>query len=238
MDRWYRGSNMLVVISGKIGNGNEETGISELLEQKFGGMGEGILDPFETKTVYGKADERHFKKKTEQAHFMMGVPGLSITDPRRYALQMGQVVLGGGMSSRLFNEIREKRGLAYYVRSELDMNFDCGYLGVRAGVKLEKLGEAMKVVKEEMLKLADTITEEELKKAKEFILGHMPLSLEGSMDLAQYFGMRTLILDEIRQPEEATKNVSSVTLDEVKKVLNEMVSEDKIRSVVVGPKSK
>ena len=239
MNRWYRGSNMLIVIAGKFSNPKfSNSQMKELLEEKFGGMDSGKMDNYKTKASYGKAEARHFKKKTEQAHFYLGVPGLSINDPRRYALQMGQVVLGGGMSSRLFNEIREKRGLAYYVKADMDSNFDCGYLGVRAGVKLEKLGEAMAVVKEEMLKLAETITQEELAKAKDYILGHLPLSLEGSMDIAQFYGMRALVMDEIRHPDEVVKRVSSVQLDEVKKVLSELVSEKLIRSVVVGPKGK
>jgi len=239
MNRWYRGSNMLIVIAGKFSNPKfSNSQMKELLEEKFGGMDSGKMDNYKTKASYGKAEARHFKKKTEQAHFYLGVPGLSINDPRRYALQMGQVVLGGGMSSRLFNEIREKRGLAYYVKADMDSNFDCGYLGVRAGVKLEKLGEAMAVVKEEMLKLAETITQEELAKAKDYILGHLPLSLEGSMDIAQFYGMRALVMDEIRHPDEVVKRVSSVQLDEVKKVLSELVSEKLIRSVVVGPRGK
>lgn len=236
MGRWYRGSNMLVVVAGKINNQNDQ--IMQLLEEKFGSLGEGSIDRYETPAEYGVAEARHFKKKTEQAHFVLGVPGLSITDPRRYALQMGQVVLGGGMSSRLFNEIREKRGLAYYVKADLDSNFDCGYLGVRAGVKLEKLSEAVGVVKEEMLKLAETITEAELAKAKEYVLGHLPLSLEGSMDVAQFLGMRALILDEIRQPDEVVKMIGEVSLADVKKIMSELVQEKLIRSVVVGPKAK
>lgn len=236
MGRWYQGGNMMVVVAGKIANGIQHTANS-LIEEKFGNMGRGGIDKYETPAIYGEAEAKHFKKKTEQAHFVMGVPGLSISDPQRYALQMGQVVLGGGMSSRLFNEIREKRGLAYYVKAELDSNFDCGYLSVRAGVTLGKLSEAMKVVREEMLKLSETITEAELAKAKEYILGHMPLSLEGSMDVAQFFGMRALVLDEIRQPEEVKKNIEKITLVEVKKVLGEIISEKLIRSVVVGPAS-
>jgi predicted Zn-dependent peptidase len=235
MDKWYRGSNLLVVVSGKI---EDEAKTLALIEEKMGVIGKGSLEPYTSTASYGKAEARHFKKKTEQAHFVMGVPGLSMEDPQRYALQLAQVVLGGGMSSRLFNEIREKRGLAYYVRSELDTNFDCGYWSVRAGVKLEKLGEAMKVVKEEFLKLGETITEAEVKKAKEFILGHMPLSLEGTMEVAQFFAMRGLILDKIRQPDEVVQLVSGVTLEQVKKVIAELVSQDKIRSVVVGPKAK
>ncbi len=237
MDRWYKGSNMLVVVAGKIVQGTKYN-VQSLIEEKFGEIGNGELEKYETAASYGKPEHRHFKKKTEQAHFYMGVPGLSITDPRRWALQMGQIVLGGGMSSRLFNEIREKRGLAYYVKADLDMNFDCGYLGVRAGVKLEQLSEAMKVVKEEMLKLADTITESELIKAKEYVLGHMPLSLEGSMDIAQFYGMRALVLDDIRHPDQIVNNVTSVDLQSVKKVLNEIITEEMLRSVVVGPKAK
>lgn len=187
--------------------------------------------------MYGKAEAKHFKKKTEQAHFYLGVPGVSVTDPRRYALQLAQVVLGGGMSSRLFNEIREKRGLAYYVRAELDTAYDVGYFAVRAGVALEKLGEALKVSREELLKLGATIKATEIAKAKEYILGHLPLTLEDSMGVAQFVGMRALITDEIRQPEETEKLVNAVTLDEVQAVLAELVKEEEIRSVVVGPKA-
>jgi predicted Zn-dependent peptidase len=235
MGRWYRGGNMLIVVAGNLKTLEER---SEILEEKFGGMGTGKIDKYESQAKYGEIGAKHFKKKTEQAHFVMGVPGLSITDPRRYSFQMGQVILGGGMSSRLFNEIREKRGLAYYVRAEMDSNFDCGYLGIRAGVELAKLGEAMKVVREEMLKLSETITEAELFKAKEYILGHMPLSLEGSMDIAQFYGMRALVLDEIRQPEEVKKEIEKLTLAHVKSVTHELIKEDLIRSVVVGPKAK
>ena len=244
MQRWYRGGNMLVVVAGKL-MVNGQWLMDEVIEEKFGGMGRGrkmvngqwLMDDYVSKASYGKPEHRHFQKKTEQAHFVMGVPGLSMSDPRRYALQMGQIVLGGGMSSRLFNEIREKRGLAYYVKAEMETNFDCGYLSVRAGVALDKLGEAMKVVREEMLKLAETITGAELNKAKEYILGHLPLSLEGSMDIAQFYGMRALMLDEIRQPEEIKEAIEKITLDQVKEITRELVREERIRSVVVGPKA-
>jgi len=142
------------------------------------------------------------------------------------------------MSSRLFNEIREKRGLAYYVRAEMDTAYDVGYLAVRAGVALGKLEEALRVSKEELLKLGSTITQTELRKAKEYVLGHLPLTLEDSMGVAQFFGMRALITDEIRQPEEVERIVRGVTLDEVKQVLTELVKEEEIRTVIVGPRAK
>lgn len=235
MGAWYKGGNMLVVLAGKV---NDQSHLNTLLEEKLGMMEEGPIAGYTTVATYGAPKALHHKKKTEQAHFYIGVPGLSMVDPRRYALSLGQVVLGGGMSSRLFDEIREKRGLAYYVKAEMDSGYDAGYFSVRAGVKLSQLDEAMKVVQEEMLKLADTITAKEIAKAKEYLLGRMPLSLEDSMGVAQFFGMRALMMDEIRQPEETAKQIAATSIDEVKKVLKELVSEDKLRSVVVGPKAR
>lgn len=237
MGEWYLGGNMLVVVAGRT-MVNGKWSMDDIIEEKFGGMATGKIAPYTSKAVYGPAEARQRKKKTEQAHFYMGVPALCMTDPRRYALSLGQVILGGGMSSRLFNEIREKRGLAYYVKADLDSAYDAGYFAVRAGVKLEKLGEAMKVVREEMFKLADTITGAEITKAKEYLLGRMPLSLEDSMGVAQFFGTRALILDEIRQPSEVEAKIKGTSIEEVKQVVGELVKESELRSVVVGPKAK
>lgn len=233
MGEWYRGANMLVVLAGAVG---EEA--RDLVEEKFGRIAGGEISPYVTQASYGTTRQYHLKKKTEQAHFLLGVPALAMDDPRRYALQLGQIVLGGGMSSRLFNEIREKRGLAYYVKAELDTSYDVGYLAVRAGVKLDKLGEAMQVARYELLRLGETVTEQELVRAKEFLLGRLTLSLEESMGLAQFFGTRALILDQVRQPEEVVAQVKGVTLEEVQAVLQEIVKESEIRQVVVGPKSR
>lgn len=235
MSQWYYGGNMLVVLAGKIGDKQD---VVKLIEEKLGRVKQGGIREYVSAGGYGEAGAKHCKKKTEQAHFYLGVPALSMHDPRRYALQLAQIVLGGGMSSRLFNEIREKRGLAYYVKAETDMTFDTGYLAVRAGVKLEQLAEALKVVKEELLKLGGTITEAELKKAKEYVLGRMPLSLEESMGVAQFFGMRALIKDEIVQPVDVVAKVKAVTMEEVRAVCEAVIKESEIRTVVVGPKGK
>ncbi|GAB4026713.1 MAG: pitrilysin family protein [Candidatus Microgenomates bacterium] len=233
LNKWYYGGNVLVVVAGKI---TDKSKVTKLIEEKLGVMKQGGIMDYTSAGGYGKVEAKLCKKKTEQAHFYMGVPGLSMYDPRRFALQLAQVVLGGGMSSRLFNEIREKRGLAYYVKADMDMTYDTGYLAVRAGVKLEQLSEALKVVKEELLKLGSTITEAELAKAKEYVLGRMPLSLEESMGVAQFFGMQTLIKDEVIQPDQVVKKVKAVTMEEVRTVCGELIKESEIRSVVVGPK--
>ncbi|MEI6690321.1 MAG: pitrilysin family protein [bacterium] len=233
LDKWYVGGNMLVVIVGKY-NAKE---LADNIEKRFGKIKKGAIVPYVSKINYGPVEHRHIEKKTEQAHFWMGVPAISMTDPRRYALNLASVILGGGMSSRLFNEVREKRGLAYYVGATLNTDFDGGYLGVRAGVKLDKLTEAMDVVRAEMLKLADTITQEELTKAKEFILGHLPLSLEDTMGVAHFVGMRALETEDIRQPSDVEDGIKKATLADVKKVAAEMIRPELIRSVVVGPKA-
>ncbi len=237
MGDWYRGGNVLVVVAGKGKILEERREILELVDEKFGGMGVGEIAGYTEPGVYGTERFVHVKKETEQAHFVMGVPGIPLTDPRRYSLQLAQVILGGSMSSRLFNEIREKRGLAYYVSSSVDMAYDCGYFSVRAGVKLANLGEAMGLVKDEMLKLGETFTNEELSRAKEYVLGHLPLQLEDTMGVAQFFATRALVLDEIRQPDEVVKAVQAVTLADVQSVLKELVKEGAIRTVVVGPKA-
>ncbi|KKU46521.1 MAG: Processing protease [Microgenomates group bacterium GW2011_GWA2_46_7] len=234
MGEWYRGGNMLVVVAGKIANHQFS---NSQIEEQFGEMSEGPITGYKTVATFGQPEAQHHKKKTEQAHFVIGVPALPMTDPRRYALSIAQVVLGGNMSSRLFNEIREKRGLAYYVRADLDTSYDCGYLAVRSGVKLTKLKEAMEIVRAEMLKLGETMTQSELKRGQDYLLGKMPLSLEDSMGVAQFFGTRTLILNEIRQPTDVEQAIKAVKIEEVRGILTDLVKEELIRSVVVGPKA-
>lgn len=233
MKEWYRGGNMLVVVAGKL-PANQV--LTDMIQQQFGGIEKGNIAPYITTASYGKKQSYHLQKKTEQAHFLIGVPAISMDDPRRYSLQLGQVILGGGMSSRLFNEIREKRGLAYYVKADLDTSYDVGYLAVRAGVKLENLSEAMEVVRHELFRLADTLTELEVSRAKEYLLGRLTLSLEDSMGVAQFFGTRALILDKIRQPREVMSAVQRVTMKQVREVLKDLVAERHLRSVVVGPR--
>ncbi|MBU0650224.1 insulinase family protein, partial [Patescibacteria group bacterium] len=165
--RWYKGGNILVVVAGKVNNQSTNTNVQNSIQEYFGEMEKGEMEPYVSKARFGERRSKFVQKKTEQAHFVLGVPGVDMKDPRRYALQLAQVVLGGNMSSRLFDEIREKRGLAYYVQAISESEYDSGYFAVRAGVKLSKLGEATKVVRSEMLRLGRTITEKELRKGKD-----------------------------------------------------------------------
>jgi len=227
--KWYRGENVLVVVAGKTDQPREA------IVEAFGSLVPGERQPYLEETQYGAARQKHIDKKTEQAHFVLGVPGVSMRDPRRYALAVGQTVLGGNMSSRLFTEIREKRGLAYYVRAELETNFDAGYLSVKAGVKLEKLEEAMEVARREMLKLSESLNGSEILRAKEYLRGKLALQLEGTGEVAQFVGVRALVLGEVHQPQEVAEKIAKVELGEVRGVLAELVREEAMRTCVVGP---
>lgn len=230
MKKWYRGGNVLVVVAGKVGSAGK------LIEEKFGSMADGGIDAHKSKGMYGKKSKFHLKKKTEQAHFVLGVPGLKFNDPGRYSLLLLQIILGGNMSSRLFTEIREKRGLAYYVKASAERYFDVGHLAVRAGVKLDALDEAVNLVRRELLGISKSVTKEELAQVKEYFKGVFVLSLEDPLNVAKFIGEWALAMDEVREPGESLMAVSDVSLEQVREIAGELLSEDKIKTVVVGPK--
>jgi len=178
-------------------------------------------------------------KKTEQAHFCLGVPGYSLKDKRRWAAGVLTAILGGGMSSRLFLEIRERRGLAYYVGSEAEFYTDSGYVVSRAGVKIEKLSEAIKVTLGEMEKLAvKKVGQKELEKAKEMLKGHLILSLEDSQNVAQRGATQLILEGKVRTPTQALAEIDKVTAGDVQWVARDLFRRGKINLTIVGPYKK
>ena len=140
------------------------------------------------------------------------------------------------MSSRLFIEIREKRGLAYYVEAMPDFYTDSGYLLTRAGVKLEKIDEAIKVTRREFQKLMDKkVGTQELKKTKEFLKGRMVLALEDSYAVASRYAAQVLLERKIRTPEEAMRLVDKVTAEDVQRVARDIFRPEKLNLAIIGP---
>src|SRR3989338_1030342 len=151
-------------------------------------------------------------KKTDQAHFALGVRGYDMFHKDRYALQLLAVILGGGMSSRLFIEIRERRGLAYYVGTRADNATDTGNLATFAGVQTDKADAAITTTLQEYVKIADTPVDiAELTKAKEMIKGGMLLGLESSEERATWGGVQELLRNEITPVGEIIKRIDAVT---------------------------
>lgn len=177
-------------------------------------------------------------KKTEQAHLILGWQGIERSDKRKYALSVLDTILGGTMSSRLFTEVREKRGLCYYVRSEVDHYHNTGIFGASAGVDPTRIDEALKTILGEFAALLDgskPVTQEELGRAKDTFSGTMTLGLEDSRQVAQFFGMKQLLSQKTQSPDEVLQKIMAVTLEEVQQVAQDLVADGGVRLAVIGP---
>lgn len=226
--QWYRGENVVVMIGGNLNRGTREW-----VETSFEGLEEGKLAGFVDRVRFGSEREKIIEKGTEQTHFVVGVPGLSFDDERKYAEAVLRVILGGNMSSRLFTEIREKRGLAYYVGAMAGHFYDGGYLAVRAGVRKDKFEEALEVVKEQMRLMGEEVSQEELTKAKGYLRGKIALSLEGASGVVRWFGKGMVLKGDKEQPNEWLKQVEKVSLEEVISLGKELFKVDEMRVAVV-----
>ncbi len=174
-------------------------------------------------------------KKTEQAHFCLATPGLSAAHPDRYVLDVLNAVLGEGMSSRLFLEIREKRSLCYDVHSYVNHYLDTGSTVVNAGVDPSKLDEALRATIDELIKMDHGVPEKELHKAKEFIKGRLQLRMEDTRAVASWLGGQELLRREILTVDEVLAIVDDVTAESLRRVATELWRTEAFRLAVVGP---
>jgi predicted Zn-dependent peptidase len=175
------------------------------------------------------------RRETEQAHICLGARALSYLDPDRYVLDLLNTVLGEGMSSRLFLNIRERLGLAYDVHSFTQKHRDTGYLGVYIGVDPKKAVDAVNAVMAELRSLSETeVSPDELARAKEFTKGRLRLELETTNGVAFWLTYQELLLGQIRTIEEELAFVDSVTAADVTRVASNVLS-GPIQMAVIGP---
>ena len=240
---WYDLENMVLILAGD----SEIVGdikTLDLAEKMFSKepkikrtAGKKNLKPYFSEQIVSSDYLWVEEKKTEQAHLVLGWPGLPRGNPDRYAMSVLSVIMGGNMSSRLFTEVREKRALCYYVRSDVDYFQNAGVVGASAGVDPSRVYEAIEVTLQEFRAIADgtkPVTESELLRAKEYIAGMTVLSLEDSESVAQYFGSKQLLQGEIDTPEEVLKKIQAVTIDQVHQLANRLYK-GKPKLAVVGP---
>jgi len=230
----YSASNLTVVIAGGI----ETDKAVALVEKYFSPMKQ-----FKTKT-FDPLKEQQDKpavmikqKQTEQIHIALGVRTVPISSPKRYPLSVLSAILGGGMSSRLFHEIREKRGLAYYVRTSSDEYADVGTLVSTAGIDPKRVVEAVEVMVAEYSKVASGelgLTDDELRKSKEFLKGHLVLDLEDSRSVAGFYAHQELLEDAIENPEDVIAQIEAVTKDDVVAVGKEFFKEQTLNFALIG----
>lgn len=177
-------------------------------------------------------------KKTEQAHFSLGFRTFSFHDRRKYILSILSTILGGGMSSRLFIQVREKRGLCYYISTGVESYSDCGNIVTQAGVtkNVSKIKEAVKAILEEHKKITQgDIKKEELIRAKELIKGRLLLSLEDTANVANFFGNRLLLQNKILTPEQIIAEVEKVNIKDIIDLSKNIFIEKNLNFALIGP---
>lgn len=234
MGRLYSADNITVVVAG----GVKEKEALSLAEKYFSAMKRFKTDkPVPVKEAQVKPTVFVKHKQTEQIHVALGVRTVSLHSKKRYPLTVLSAILGGGMSSRLFHEVREKRGLAYYVRSSSDEYTDAGTLVSTAGIDPKRVEEAIKVMVSEYAKIATgkmDLKSDELRKAKEYLKGHLVLDLEDSKSVAGYYASQELLEERIENPDEALDKIEAVTKEEVEAVGKEFFKEKGLNLAVIG----
>lgn len=174
-------------------------------------------------------------RETEQTHLCLALPGLSLLHPKRFTLDLMNVVLGEGMSSRLFLEVRDKLGLAYNIHSYLDHFQDSGALTVYAGVKPNNLEIGISAILQQLQLLRERVSEEELIKAKELSKGRLLLRMEDSRSVAGWVGGQEVLNGNILDVEDVVSIIDAVTTEEMSALAQELLVGDKLRLSVVGP---
>ncbi len=175
------------------------------------------------------------KSELEQVHLCLGVPALPLTDRRRFTVSVMNNILGGGMSSRLFQNIRERQGLAYSIFSDLNPYRDTGILSVYAGTSLETTGKLVQSVLDEFRRMRDEpIADEELRRAKDHLKGATLLSLEGSGARMSSLARYHMYFDRHFTPQELIAMLEAVTAEEVQAVAREFFQPGRIAASVVG----
>ena len=235
MAEHYLPENTVVAIAG----GVAQKDILKAINEQFGEWQTGTKKASPFPPFKGANGKRLVveKRDIEQDHFLLALPALSISDPRRYTESLLNVVLGEGMSSRLFSEIRDKMGLAYAIHSYAEFLKDTGALTVAASVDPDNLMKALEAVIKELNLLKTTLTEKELAKAKELSKGRLALRLEDSRHVASWLGGQEVLTGEVLTPEEVLRRIDAVTLADLKNLAEELIKEDKLRLSLVGPVS-
>lgn len=175
-------------------------------------------------------------KDTNQVHCAIGFPAYGLDDPRRPALAVLATVLGGTMSSRLFIQVRERRGLAYYVKAGEQPYEDTGIFTIQAGLDKSRIEEAIRVIMGEVKSVVEKgITANELRDAKEHFRGKFILNLEESNELASFVGIQELFLKEIKTPEERLARIQAVTRAQVQAAAREVFKLSRLSMAIIGP---
>jgi len=230
----YRASTAVVAIMGDVSRTQAEAIAEKLTEKLPAGTAPAALPNV---TMRISASEQRIAHPASQSHILIGVPGMSRNDPDYFPLYVGNHILGGGgFVSRLMNEGREKRGLAYYVRADHESYLDTGTLAASAGVDLRRIEDAIKVILLEFKKITkEKVLDKELKKAKEYLKGRIILAWEDSRTAALSFGSDEILEGKVRTLDEYLKRIDEVRAEDILRVAQFLFTNNKLNLAVIGP---
>ena len=233
LDHWYTPARMVVGLAGMVGDD-----LMPRLEDLLGDLsGNGVGEPAPADVTPSKEPQvRLHTKDSDQAQICIGVPSYPLAHPDRYALQLLGTVLGTGMSSRLFLEVRERRGLAYYVYGLNSAYTDAGTLYAQGGVDIQRVDEAVTVIAEQFRKMAsELVPSDELEKARALAKGRFVLQTESPNGLL-LFGLRREVLEgQAVEPSELLAGLDAVTAEDVQRVAQDVIATQGMRLAVIGP---
>src|ERR671936_2049439 len=231
LDRWYHPQRMVLGIGGNI-----RDGALEHVQALLGDLPARETGEPEPARPHSNGRVSVFTKQSDQAHVILGVPSYPLEHPDRYVLQVLATVLGGGMSSRLFTEVRERRGLAYYVFGINHSYTDAGSLHSQAGVDINRIDEAVTTIVEQFRRIgSEPVPEDELQKAKSFAKGRFVLQLESPQGLVMYGLRRETLEGRTTEPEEVLAALDAVTAEDVQRVAQDVIAAHDLKLALIGP---
>lgn len=232
-EQYYIPANIVVSVAGKF----EYAKLSKDIKNIFCATGKKKLSKFlPAAEKQAQPQLKIFAKETEQTHLALGFHGFSRNHPLRQTLALLHIILGANMSSRLFNEIREKRGLAYEIGTHVKHFQDTGVFMVHAGIDNRKINEAVRLILKELEKVKKIpVTVDEFKRAKEFYLGQLMLALEDTLDHMLWIGESTASLDKAYSLAEIIQEVQKIKREDLREVAQNLFKEKHLNLALIGP---
>jgi len=230
---YYTPLNMVVSAAGSL----DENKFKRRIENSFSKLkGKNIIVFFKVKEVQADPQLKVFDKDTEQTHLALGFHSFRRDHPLRHALGLLHIILGANMSSRLFNELREKRGLAYEIGTHVKRFHDTGVFLVHAGIDNRRVPETVKLILKELKKCTDTLVSEgEFRRSKEFYLGQLMLALEDTLDHMLWIGEYTATLDKTYSLKEIVSEVNKVKRPDLREVAKGIFKNSNLNLALIGP---
>ena len=229
--RQYGSNSASLILSGAVTASDKK-----LANQFFGVLKNNAWqDKKKVKESQKKAAIKVAYKKIDQVNLALALRTFPVAHPQEMALKLLAVILGGSMSSRLFISLRERSGLAYYVKTSVETYSDSGYMSTQAGVPKEKLKAAIKIIIAEYKKIKEQgVSEDELKKAKDILSGRLLMQLETSDEVASWYGRQTILRNKFLDPIDLEKSLKAVTIKDIKNIANKIILEKNLNLAIIG----